>query len=96
MIFDSQDDVRNRLPLHYLVWKNDFDELKKFLKKNPKINVELLDPRGRSPLMLAVTLGYKKCAKILMNNNALVNVTDSSGFNGNSILSLCTLKVLFL
>lgn len=34
--------------------------------------------------MLAVTLGHKKCARILLNHNASVNVTDHSGFNGTS------------
>lgn len=32
--------------------------------------------------MLAVTLGHKKCAQILLNHKASVNVTDSTGFNG--------------
>ena len=43
--------------------------------------MEQKDPRGRTPVMLAVTLGHKKCAQILLNHNASVNVTDATGFN---------------
>ena len=82
MVFESSEEIRKAYPLHYLIWEDDFGELKKYLRTHPNCNVEQLDPRGRTPLMLAVTLNFKKCAKILMNNNALVNVTDSSGFNG--------------
>lgn len=95
---NSEDDIRSRYPLHYLVWSDDKDGLKRYLKQDTKVgrevvtlaltppqaNLELKDPRGRTPLMLAVTLGFKKCARILLNHNACVNVTDATGFNGRT------------
>lgn len=79
-MFDK-DEIKYRFPLHYCVWLDDKEGLKKQLKTQPKPNLEQKDPRGRTALMLAVTLGHKKCAQILLNHKASVNVTDSTGFN---------------
>ena len=43
--------------------------------------VEKRDIRGRTPLMLSVSLGHFECAKLLMNSNANVNIDDDHGFN---------------
>lgn len=80
MTFD-RDQIKIRFPLHFYVWNNDIDGLKKYLKSPSKPNLEQKDPRGRTALMLAVTLEHKKCAQILLNHSASVNVTDESGFN---------------
>lgn len=39
-----------------------------------------MDPRGRTPLMLAVTLGYLECSQILLANNADANSSNSEGW----------------
>lgn len=46
------------------------------------VNLEQKDNRQRTPLMLATALDHKECIRILLDHNALVNVTDYSGFNG--------------
>ena len=46
------------------------------------VNLEQKDIRSRTPLMLAAALDHKECVRILLDHNALVNVTDHTGFNG--------------
>lgn len=86
----NEEIIKNRYPLHYLVWHNEHSkletELKKLADQSPERQVsievlELKDPRHRTPLMLAVTLGHKECARILLDYNANVHSTDASGFN---------------
>ena len=45
-------------------------------------DVEKLDPRGRSPLLLAVTLGHLESTRVLLKANANVNVENKDGFSG--------------
>lgn len=47
-----------------------------------QVNLEQKDPRGRTPLMLAVALGHTDCIRFLLSMNANVNIEDSQGFNG--------------
>ncbi|GBN40890.1 Ankyrin repeat domain-containing protein 13D [Araneus ventricosus] len=44
-------------------------------------DVEKKDPRGRTPLLLAVTLGRLECTRILLKYNANVNVENKEGFS---------------
>jgi len=64
-------------PLHRLVWRNELDKLKSLLKHNQSL--EERDPRGRSPLMLAVCLGRLEAVKLLIQHGANVN-TETDGW----------------
>lgn len=44
--------------------------------------MEELDPRGRTPLILAVTLGYLESAKVLLDAGADVNFENKEGWSG--------------
>ncbi|GIY76254.1 ankyrin repeat domain-containing protein 13B [Caerostris darwini] len=66
--------------LHWLVWQNDPTELQKAVDSKVH-DVEKLDPRGRTPLLLAVTLGRLECTRILLKCNANVNVENKEGFS---------------
>ncbi|GAV01226.1 hypothetical protein RvY_11968 [Ramazzottius varieornatus] len=63
--------VEKKYPLHLAVWKNDVAGLRK-LCSSPvdKEMLEKKDPRGRTPLMLAVCLDHFECAQILLESGA--------------------------
>lgn len=61
------------------------------------MNLESLDPRGRSPLHLAVTLGHLDCARILLQQGADVSKQNHSGWTGecvtlHTLQSVCCLR----
>ncbi len=41
-----------------------------------------MDPRGRTPLFLAVVLGYKEIGSVLLKHNASTQFEHVSGWNG--------------
>ncbi|KHJ82877.1 ankyrin repeat protein, partial [Oesophagostomum dentatum] len=61
--------LQSDFPLHRLVYLDDVEELKKVLSEDEP-DLEKLDCRGRTPLMLAVTLGHKQCAEELLKKGA--------------------------
>jgi len=75
------------LPLHTLVWSNEHKDLEQELEtlkneKNPETRKNILeakDVHGRTPLMLAVCLGYLESTKQLLQAGANVN-TECDGW----------------
>ncbi|XP_046811052.1 ankyrin repeat domain-containing protein 13D isoform X1 [Lucilia cuprina] len=59
------EEIKQEYPLHWHIWQNNVEELKELLK-NDKIDKEKIDPRGRTPLMLAVKLAHLQCVKNLL------------------------------
>ena len=74
-------DIVVKFPLHFFVWNDNSSSLQESLKDNPQY-LEQFDPRGRTPLMLAVTLERLECSKILLNHGANVNVENKEGWTG--------------
>uniref|UniRef100_A0A069DZB8 Putative ankyrin repeat protein n=1 Tax=Panstrongylus megistus TaxID=65343 RepID=A0A069DZB8_9HEMI len=75
------DQIKEQFPLHLLVWNNDYDALKSELSKGvSQEELEKKDVRGRSPLMLAVTLGHLEASKLLMEFGANVNMENKDGW----------------
>ncbi|XP_030646882.1 ankyrin repeat domain-containing protein 13A [Chanos chanos] len=70
-------DFRVKFPLHALVWENDYRTLEKELKTN---NIEEVDPRGRTPLHLAVSLGHLESVRILLRNGAEVTKENAKNW----------------
>ncbi|XP_034608363.1 ankyrin repeat domain-containing protein 13B isoform X2 [Trachemys scripta elegans] len=68
-----------RYPLHRLVWHNRARELDRELSSQ-QVDVEQLDPRGRTPLHLATTLGHLDCARVLLQHGADVGKENRSGW----------------
>lgn len=70
-------------PIHWAVFTNRLNDLKSLLENSYDLKSKLdeKDPRGRTPLMLAVTLGHLDCAKVLLEAGSNPNIEDSSGFN---------------
>ncbi|XP_027855145.1 ankyrin repeat domain-containing protein 13B isoform X2 [Xiphophorus couchianus] len=70
----------SRYPVHYLVWHNKHRQLEKELATSEQTDVESLDPRGRTPLHLAVTLGHLDCARVLLQHGADVSKENRNGW----------------
>ena len=54
--------------LHYLIWSRDFDAVAKYIRSNTfeMFEFERIDPRGRTPLHLAISLGEFELARMLV------------------------------
>ncbi|XP_058831099.1 ankyrin repeat domain-containing protein 13B isoform X2 [Topomyia yanbarensis] len=59
------DKIKEKYPIHWFVWNNEIDELQQAIDSNEH-NLDQLDPRGRTPLMLAVKLSHLECVKALL------------------------------
>ncbi|XP_036005448.1 ankyrin repeat domain-containing protein 13B isoform X1 [Fundulus heteroclitus] len=70
----------SRYPVHYLVWHNKHRQLEKELATSEQTDLEALDPRGRTPLHLAVTLGHLECARVLLQHGADVSKENRNGW----------------
>ncbi|KAG7480871.1 hypothetical protein MATL_G00060940 [Megalops atlanticus] len=73
----ANEDFRVKFPLHSLVWDNDYRKLENELKTN---DIEAVDPRGRTPLHLAVSLGHLESVVVLLRHNAEVTKENAKGW----------------
>nr|XP_048305671.1 ankyrin repeat domain-containing protein 13A isoform X2 [Myodes glareolus] len=73
----SARDASSRFPLHLLVWNNDYRQLEKELRGQ---SAEALDPRGRTLLHLAVSLGHLESARVLLRHKADVTKENGQGW----------------
>uniref|UniRef100_A0A8C5LZ03 Ankyrin repeat domain 13A n=1 Tax=Leptobrachium leishanense TaxID=445787 RepID=A0A8C5LZ03_9ANUR len=64
-------------PLHVHVWNNDYRALESELLGK---DIEQLDPRGRTPLHLAVSLGHLESARVLLRSKADVTKENREGW----------------
>ncbi|XP_060754076.1 ankyrin repeat domain-containing protein 13B isoform X2 [Neoarius graeffei] len=80
MISAKKTPEKSRYRLHYLVWQNKPRQLEKELSAGEQVDVEVLDPRGRTPLHLAVTLGHLECARVLLHYGADVSKENSNSW----------------
>lgn len=76
----SLEEIAKQYPLHLHVWNNDCEELKKTLVDITEEELEKKDCRGRSPLMLAVTLGHLESSRLLIGSGANVNTENPEGW----------------
>ncbi|XP_072520728.1 ankyrin repeat domain-containing protein 13A [Salminus brasiliensis] len=79
MLSSSEDseDFRLKFRLHCLVWENDYRNLEKEL---PTHNIEEVDPRGRTPLHLAVSLGHLESVRVLLRHGAEVTKENAKNW----------------
>uniref|UniRef100_A0A182NP97 Ankyrin repeat domain-containing protein n=1 Tax=Anopheles dirus TaxID=7168 RepID=A0A182NP97_9DIPT len=69
----SIEQIKESFPLHWHVWNNDYQELQQAIGEKTH-DLEKLDPRGRTPLMLAVKLCHLECVKALLAAKCNANV----------------------
>jgi ankyrin repeat domain-containing protein 13 len=55
--------------------------------------VEKKDPRGRTPLMLAVTMGHKESVRVLLDHGASVNMENREGWNGKKLHNILLRRI---
>ncbi|XP_043940109.1 ankyrin repeat domain-containing protein 13D isoform X1 [Protopterus annectens] len=71
--------IQEKYPLHLLAWSNQYVELEKEIQRKQH-DIDLVDPRGRTPLHLAVSLGHLEAARVLLRHNATVSKENASGW----------------
>ncbi|XP_062273682.1 ankyrin repeat domain-containing protein 13A [Scomber scombrus] len=71
------EDIRDNFPLHAAVWENDYRTLEEKITL-PQNDKEALDPRGRSPLHLAVSLGHLESVRVLLRQGAEVTKENAN------------------
>ncbi|KAM8903421.1 ankyrin repeat domain-containing protein 13B isoform 3-T3 [Spinachia spinachia] len=80
MISAKRTPEKSRYPIHCLVWHGKHRQLEKELATKEQTDLESLDPRGRTPLHLAVTLGLLDCARVLLQHGADVSKENRNGW----------------
>ncbi|KAK1156463.1 ankyrin repeat domain-containing protein 13A-like [Acipenser oxyrinchus oxyrinchus] len=73
----ADENIRSKFPLHAMVWENDYRNLEKQLGEH---NIEEVDPRGRTPLHLAVSLGHLESVRVLLRHSAEVTKENAKGW----------------
>ncbi|XP_053362721.1 ankyrin repeat domain-containing protein 13B isoform X1 [Clarias gariepinus] len=80
MISAKKTPEKSRYRLHYLVWHNKHRQLEKELSASEQVDVEVVDPHGRTALHLAVTLSHLECARVLLHYGADVSKENGNGW----------------
>ncbi|XP_060894113.1 ankyrin repeat domain-containing protein 13A [Labrus mixtus] len=73
------EDIRVKFPLHSAVWENDYRTLQEQITLQQN-DVETVDPRGRTPLHLAVSLGHLESVRVLLRHGAQVTKENSTSW----------------
>uniref|UniRef100_A0A3Q2PKF7 Ankyrin repeat domain 13A n=1 Tax=Fundulus heteroclitus TaxID=8078 RepID=A0A3Q2PKF7_FUNHE len=67
------EDIRGKFPLHAAVWENDYRKLEEQIRLQ-----QAVDPRGRTPLHLAVSLGHLELVRVLLRHGASVTKENAN------------------
>lgn len=70
------EDLRGKFPLHAAVWENDYRRLEEQITAAQN-DIEAVDPRGRTSLHLAVSLGHLESVRVLLRHGAQVTKENS-------------------
>ncbi|XP_070690023.1 ankyrin repeat domain-containing protein 13A [Pempheris klunzingeri] len=73
------EDTRVKFPLHSAVWENDYRKLEEQITL-PQNDIEVVDPRGRTPLHLAVSLGHLESVRVLLRHGAEVTKENANNW----------------
>nr|XP_046243314.1 ankyrin repeat domain-containing protein 13A [Scatophagus argus] len=73
------EDIRVKFPLHSAVWENDYRKLEEQITL-PQNDTEAVDPRGRTPLHLAVSLGHLESVRVLLRHGAEVTKENDNNW----------------
>lgn len=73
------EDIREKFPLHSAVWENDYRKLEEQIAL-PQNDIEAVDPRGRTPVHLAVSLGHLESVRVLLRHGAEVTKENAKNW----------------
>ncbi|XP_038145969.1 ankyrin repeat domain-containing protein 13A isoform X1 [Cyprinodon tularosa] len=73
------EDIRGKFPLHAAVWENDYRKLEQQIRSQQD-DIEAVDPRGRTPLHLAVSLGHLELVRVLLRHGASVTKENAKNW----------------
>ncbi|CAG9530394.1 unnamed protein product [Cercopithifilaria johnstoni] len=74
----DEKELRREYPLHWAVFRSDYENLMELLEEgNTDEIIDKLDVRGRTPLMLAITLGHYDCARALLEKGANATIQNA-------------------
>lgn len=73
------EDITVKFPLHSAVWENDYRKLEQLLTSTQN-DIEAVDPRGRTPLHLAVSLGHLELVRVLLRRGAEVTKENANNW----------------
>ena len=72
------EELQDMYPLHHAVFNNDPEFLQQLLENDDNMEkINMPDPHGRSPVMLATMLKHIKCAEILLERGADANTNNN-------------------
>uniref|UniRef100_A0A3P8UBJ1 Ankyrin repeat domain 13A n=1 Tax=Amphiprion percula TaxID=161767 RepID=A0A3P8UBJ1_AMPPE len=69
------EDIREKFPLHSAVWENDYRKLEEQITLP-----QAMDPRGRTPVHLAVSLGHLESVRVLLRHGAEVTKENAKNW----------------
>lgn len=75
----SEELIHEKFPLHSQIWKNEIEKLDELLTSKLHDH-EIIDPHGRTPLLLAVALGYEECVDVLLKHSCDASAVDTHGW----------------
>ncbi|XP_057688341.1 ankyrin repeat domain-containing protein 13A [Corythoichthys intestinalis] len=73
------EDIRTEFPLHSAVWENNYRKLEQQITLLQN-DIETVDPRGRTPLHLAVSLGHMESVRVLLRHGAQVTKENANNW----------------
>lgn len=88
----STKSLQEEFPIHWLVWDNDYQGIERELSNKSNddtVIIEGKDPRGRTPLHLAVALGHLESARTLLRHGAST-LAENKGYWSVLHEAVCT------
>lgn len=76
----SEEQIKNKYPLHWYVWYDNTEKLDEALTSK-LYDQEAKDPHGRTPLILAICLGFNETVRTLLKHGCDATATDKQGWN---------------
>ncbi|XP_058493093.1 ankyrin repeat domain-containing protein 13A isoform X1 [Solea solea] len=73
------EDIRVQFPLHSAVWENDYRKLENEITTTQN-DIEAVDPRGRTALHLAVSLGHLESVRVLLRHGGQVTTENANNW----------------